>query len=290
MLVIKTPATSGNVAVGFDTLGLAVNIYNEFGFELCDEFQLVGFPQDLQEDENLVLSSYLAFSREYLTEENIIKVKINLFKNDIPVSRGLGSSATCILAGVIAANHFNELGKTFNECVEFSAKLEGHSDNVFTCAYGRLTASVLLENSSYHQTFTVDSKYRFFMLIPETLGSTKALRAVLPKQVDLNDAVFNLSRIIFVPKLFEETNFESLKAILTDKLHQQYRYPYLPLYSDIQKLSERDDMIVCISGSGPTVLVISEKDITEYLQHLTGMFKLKEVFISEGLVQEIREK
>ncbi len=288
MLVIKTPATSGNVAVGFDTLGLAVNMYNEFRFEASDQFVLLGFPENLDEKENLVLASYLAFSREYLLHENIKKTTIHLVKNEIPVSRGLGSSATCILAGVIAANHFNEIGKTFKECVEFSAKLEGHGDNVFACAYGFLTASVSFGETSFYQTYKVDSTYRFFMLIPETLGSTKVLRSVLPKKVDLDDAVYNLSRIVFVPQLFETFNFSVLKAVLTDKLHQQYRYPYLPLYADIQKLSERDDLIVCISGSGPTILVIAEKDITKDLQQLSNMFIIKEVFISEGLTQELR--
>lgn len=288
MLLIKTPATSGNLAVGFDTLGLAVNIYNEFSFEVSNEFVLIGFPNKLDNEENLVLSSYLAFSREYLSEKEIKKVRISLVKNEIPVSRGLGSSATCILAGVIAANHFNKIGKTFKECVEFSAKLEGHGDNVFACAYGFLTASTALGETFHYQNFKVDSKYRFFMLIPETLGSTKVLRSVLPKKVDLEDAVYNLSRIVFVPKLFETNNFTLLKKILTDKLHQQYRYPYLPLYNDIQKLGKRDDLIVCISGSGPTVLVISENDITKTLEHLSSMFTIKEVFISEGLTQEFR--
>ncbi len=288
MLVIKTPATSGNVAVGFDTLGLAVNIYNEFSFEASDKFKLLGFPKEIEEEENLVLASYLAFSREWIKEENIKKVEIHLVKNEIPVSRGLGSSATCILAGVIAANHFNNLGKTFKECVEFSAKLEGHGDNVFACAYGFLTACVSFGETSHYQTFKVDSNYRFFMLIPDTLGSTKVLRSVLPKKVDLDDAVYNLSRIVFVPKLFETLHFSLLKAVLTDKLHQQYRYPYLPLYNDIQKLNKRDDFIVCISGSGPTVLVIAEKDITESLHHLAGMYEIKEVFVSEGLKQELK--
>lgn len=289
MLLIKTPATSGNVAVGFDTLSLALNIYNVFSFDESNSWDLSGFPEDLAGEDNLVLASYLAFSSKYITKQKVKKLKITLVKNDIPVSRGMGSSATCILAGVIAANHFNKLDKSFNECVEFSAQLEGHSDNVFACAYGGLTASVFLDDSSYYETFKVNSYYKFYLLIPDTKGSTKELRTVLPKKVSLDDAVYNLSRITFVPRLFEEINFPVLKQVLTDKLHQQYRYPFIPLYSDIQSLSERDDLIVCISGSGPSVLVISTKNIEKDLLNFKSVYKVKEVSVSEGLAQEVIE-
>lgn len=287
MIRIKTPATSANLSVGFDTLGIAFNIYNTFLFKEEKEFKLNSFSKEFLNDANLVLNSYMAFALEFLDEAHIKKVEITLEENNIPASRGLGSSASCILAGVLAANQINKLKKTFKQCVDFSANLEGHSDNIFACAYGGLVASLKEEDTFIHQMYEVSDKLSFSVLIPSVEGSTKKLRDILPKKVDLNDAVYNLSRMAFLPEAFKTGDFKLLKTVMSDKLHESYRYPYIPLSEEIKKLFARDDLIVSISGSGPSVLLISKQEHVELVNELSRVYELVQVKVSQGVQIEV---
>ena len=209
MLKIKLPATTANLAVGFDSLGMALNIYNEFHFVESSEFALTNF--EVNED-NLVLSSYLAFTKEYST--NIQPVEIIMSYSDIPSSRGLGSSATCILAGVLASNHFNTLNKSYYECVKFAANLEGHPDNIFACAYGGLVTVFKDEGEYYFSALEVSKDLKFKALIPNKLGNTKTLRNVLPNEIKLEDAVYNISRSLALPLAMKNGDFPLLKEFL----------------------------------------------------------------------------
>lgn len=287
MIRIKTPATSANLSVGFDTLGLALNIYNTFLFNESSEYKLNGFSELYSSDSNLVLNAYINFAKKFLDEKSIKKVKITSEKNHIPASRGLGSSASCILAGVLASNEINKLNKTFKECVDFSCTLEGHSDNVYACAYGFLTASLKKDDTYLHKVFQVSDKLFFYLLISNTKGSTKELRDILPKKVDLSDAVHNLSRIIFLPDAYKNGDLKLLKSVSSDRLHESYRYPYVPLYYDIKKLSKKDNLIVCISGSGPSVLLISNSDNLEVPSELLKVYEFIKVKVSNGVEIEV---
>jgi len=287
MIKISVPATSANLSVGFDTLGIALNLYNTFIFEESDSFELVNFPEELNNEDNLVKKSYIDFFNHFSKSKDIKKVTITLDKQEIPVSRGLGSSASCILAGVFASNDIHHLEIPFDECVAFAAKLEGHSDNVFACAYGGLVASVELGGTYYYEKFLVNALYQFYLMIPGVKGSTKTLRSVLPKKVEFTDAVHNLSRMIFLPKAFEDEKFDLLKDLLSDKLHEEYRYPYIPIYQKIKSLSLEEDLIVCVSGSGPSLLVISVDDITNKLDEYSSVYEIKEVTVSRGIKIEV---
>ena len=94
-------------------------------------------------------------SKQFLDETKVIPVKVSLVKEDIPISRGLGSSASCILAGVLAANKIHGFNQSLEECASFASKLEGHPDNVFACAFGKLTASFQSESKYLYDVFYV---------------------------------------------------------------------------------------------------------------------------------------
>jgi homoserine kinase len=286
MLIIKTPASSANLSIGFDTLGLALNLYNEFHIEDSETMIFDGFQEFIEDTDNLFLYAYTKFYQVYVKNELMKHVKCTLVKNEIPISRGLGSSASMILAGVFAANEIHKTGISFDTCVNFSAMIEGHSDNVFACAYGKLTASTYLDDAYYHQTYDVDSRYKFYILIPNQKGSTKVSRSLLPDKVRLEDAVNNLSKIIMLPALFKTYDFDTLKKVMTDKLHEPYRYPYIPLYSDIKSASKNENQILMISGSGPSVLMISKVDQINLLD-LDQMYKVKKVEVCGGLTVEV---
>jgi len=283
MLKIKLPATTANLAVGFDSLGMALNIYNEFHFVESSEFILTNFKSNKN---NIVLSSYLAFTKTY--SKKIKAVEIIMAFSDIPSSRGLGSSATCILAGVLASNHFNELNKSYYECVKFAANLEGHPDNIFACAYGGLVTVFKDEEEYYFSLLEVSKNLKLKVLIPNELGNTKELRSVLPKELKVVDAVYNISRSLSLPSAMKKGDFSLLKRILKDRLHQPYRFPYIPRYEDLKVLDKQEDIIVLISGSGPTVLLISPIQTTTTVKNvLLESFKSIDVLISDKTKVEV---
>lgn len=276
MLKISLPATSANLGIGFDTLGMSLDIYNVFGFTKSKSYQTIGFDKPVKIENNLVLSAYLSFAETYLLKEMVQEVTIEQIESQIPFSRGLGSSATCILAGVLGANHMNNLGKPFEECVNFAAQIEGHPDNVFACAYGGVISAYYEEGTYYYEQFPVSSELEFEVLIPSTTGKTAALRSVLPTGVAYSDVVHNLSRIISLPNALKEGDFQGLKRILKDTLHEPYRFPYIPKANLIQNLNQDPDLIALISGSGPSILLIHPKEndpllsqeILETYQHI----------------------
>ena len=139
MFLVKVNATSANVCVGFDVLGLALDLANEFSFEIKDEFSFKGFESRYcKKETNLVYQAYIKYF-EYINMEPV-KVEIG-FKGNIPVSRGLGSSSSLIVAGVFAANAImnNKLAK--DELFNLCCMIEGHPDNVAPAVYGGLIAS-----------------------------------------------------------------------------------------------------------------------------------------------------
>lgn len=287
MIRISTPATSANLSVGFDTLGLALDLNNVFHIEESKKFLVKGFDEKFGVNNNIVLNSYVAFCVHNRIKTKMKKVTITLVKQDIPVSRGLGSSASCILAGVIAANEINNLGKTMKECAVFASELEGHPDNVFACAFGNVVASFKEDDNYFYDVFYVSEKLDFTVLIPETKGSTKELRNALKKNVPLNDAVYNLSRMIHVPKALSTGNMCILKKVLQDKLHEQYRASFIPKYNEVSKLNKNSDAVTCISGSGSTMLVLSTSDITQELEKLVDTFEIKNIRVSNGTKIEV---
>ncbi len=276
MLTIKTPATSGNVGVGFDTLGLSYKLYNVFTFELSETYQASGFKEGFNDQENLVIKAYLAFAKDQAKP-----VKVTLVENNIPMSRGLGSSASCILAGVLAANELCKLKQTFKQCVSFAADMEGHGDNVFPCAYGGLTACLKTGDTYIYKTFDIHPSIRFYAYIPNVASATKSMRDLLPQKIDRRDAHFNLSRMIFVPDAFKLCDIKLLKTLLKDKLHEPYRYQTIPDQEVFEDLKARDDVITLISGSGTTMLFISDKALV--IKQLKDDAQFIELNISEGI-------
>lgn len=145
MLRIRVEATSANVCVGFDVLGIALNLYNEFTFEKSDEFKFKGFlPEFSNIKNNMVYDSYIEVFKQLKKEP--IPVTIG-FNGDIPVSRGLGSSSSLIVAGVFAANEMLNRPLSKNECFDICARIEGHPDNVAPAIYGGLVASYKKDDS-----------------------------------------------------------------------------------------------------------------------------------------------
>lgn len=286
MLKIKIPATTSNLSVGFDTLGLALDLYNEFHFEASNEFVLEGFEQTHMNN-NLVLQAYLAFCKDFgMSATKLKRVKITLASQEIPIAKGLGSSASCIIAGVIAANHFNHADLSLLECANYASKLEQHPDNVYSATFGGLNATYLSEGEYINESFEVSNKLSFAVLIPDKVGRTEELREILPNTVPLKDAVFHLSRMIHLPKAFASGDFFALRTLLQDRIHEMVRSRIIPQYEFVKTLAMKNQFICSISGSGPSLFLISTKKNYDVFKKIESSFLVVPVHVSKGMTIE----
>lgn len=259
MLQITVNATSANVCVGFDVLGLALELNNIFLFKETKEFDFIGFDREFRFDNNLVYTSYLNVFKK--AGKSPIPVTIS-FKGDIPMSRGLGSSSSLIVAGVFAANYY--LGGIYSkeELLDICASIEGHPDNVAPAIYGGLVASYKDRNDSYKSiNYSVSDKLKFIVIIPTENVSTKNAREVLPKVLDYPSIVSNLGRIVNIPYAFKEGNLDLLYDLFVDKLHEPYRSKLIESYSNVKDIVDKYRLPFAISGSGSTMLIISKDDL-----------------------------
>lgn len=256
---IKVPATSANFGIGFDTLGVALDIYNEFEFDKSDSDVVLDFDSKFNNSNNLVLTSYKRFFTYFNIE--YIPVTIKLIKNEVPESRGLGSSATCIVAGVLAANKIAKANKSSDALLRLMTSIEGHPDNVAPAFLGGFVASTVSDNIVYPIKYNVSNKLIFNVYISPFKLSTEEARKVLPLSYLRSDVVHNLSRIVNLPYALEYGNYELLKVLLKDKIHEPYRIEIIEHAKELFEKINIEGAIPLISGSGSTILSISNKDI-----------------------------
>ena len=280
MLRIKVDATSANLCVGFDTLGLALDIYNEFTFKKANDFGFEGFLKEYSTvKHNLVYNAYVEFFK-YVNEKPV-PVIIG-FKGDIPVSRGLGSSSSLIVAGVFAASIISGKKLPKDELFSLCANIEGHPDNVAPAIYGNLVASFKYDGKYYPNVYKVSDKLKFGVVIPSNKVKTEDARGVLPKRYDRADIVNNLSRIVNIPKAFEAGDVELINKLFIDTIHEPYRKTLIKEYDDVKKIVNSYNGVLAISGSGSTMLIISnnydyEKDL------LAKGYDFRKVNVASGI-------
>ena len=193
MVTVKVPATSANLGAGFDSLGLAVTVYNEIHLEESDQLAirpLDGAPISTGET-NLV---YQTMKKLYeICGKKISGMKIGQL-NGIPMSRGLGSSSACIVGGLLGANQLLGSPLSKQDLVNLAARIEGHPDNTTPAMLGGFVAAVFDGNEVHYVRQELHGDLKFAAVIPDFELKTSLARSVLPKEVSHKDAVFNLSR------------------------------------------------------------------------------------------------
>ncbi len=260
MLKIKVPASSANLGCGFDSLGLALKLNNTFIFEKSASFALQGFDSSKLED-NLVYQSY-HYVFEYL-KKDVIPVIITLEEAQIPISRGLGSSASCIVAGVYAANYFLDFILSEEACLSIATKIEGHPDNISACALGGLVSCFVKDGIVKTVSYPVSDDIFFYLAIPNFVLSTEIARNALPKKLLISDYVHSLSRAIQLPYAFSRGDIGLLRDLLDDKIHEPYRLPLIKNADKIKGDYKDLDVAIAISGAGPSLLLISKLSLSD---------------------------
>lgn len=254
MYKFKIPATSANLGVGFDCMGIALNLYDYFEVEKSTKWQLEGFLDNTVKD-NLFVHAYKKAC--ILNKSKIIPLKVKL-KADVPASRGLGSSSCLIVGGIYAYSLINNNRLSKDEIFEIAKKIEGHPDNVGPAVYGGLCVI----NKDKLLKLKVSNKWHFGLLIPNYEVKTIDARKVLKDNVDIKDAVSNISNAIIALNALVNFNTEDIKAMMNDKIHEPCRKTLIKNYDYLKKNSlKKGAKAFLISGSGSTCLTISDKSL-----------------------------
>lgn len=262
-VTITVPATTANLGPGFDCLGAALSLYNRFEFSL-----LSGAARDLQieasgRDAERVATdrtnlAYVAFCHLYQKIGEVpppIHLSISL---EIPLARGLGSSATAIVAGLVGANELAGLPLTEADLIAMAIDLEGHPDNVVPALMGgcRLAAST-------DATWTIcdipwHSEIVPVVAIPEFELSTVKARSVLPLTYDCHDAIFNAAHLGLLVRGLQTGHPDWLRTALHDRIHQPYRQSLISGYAAVESAAVKAGAYgLVISGAGPTLLALT---------------------------------
>lgn len=266
-IVIKVPATSANLGPGFDVSGLALDKYNVFHFEKADEYSVV-CSVDEKVSDNLIVFA-MRFTYEKLGVEDIPASIV--VDEGIPISHGIGSSSSCICAGVAAALILAGEDPTIEKIIKYSTAIEGHPDNVVPAVLGNLTSTIIAEGKVIYTKRTVHGDLRLLLVVPDFRYSTEVARKLLPTSIPRQDAIFNMSRIPLLIDALESGETENLRIFLEDRLHQKYRMEAIGKING--KFSEVFDYVgsitegVYISGAGPTMIAfVHQKDAEEKLK------------------------
>ena len=255
-VTIRVPATTANLAAGFDVLGCALGLYNTLSFTPSDELGFSGCEEQYQNEQNL---AYVAYARVWqeLRRGDVPPVHIHI-QSEIPVCRGLGSSAALIAAGAAAANYM--AGKPFDrrQLLAMTTEIEGHPDNLAPALLGGMTASMMAGRQVYTVEYLPHPELHFVALSPDFPLSTHEARRALPAMVSHSDAVRNSGYLAVLLRALEQGDEELIAVSLQDRLHQPYRRRLIPEYDRVGALANQNGCrAVCISGAGPTILCIT---------------------------------
>lgn len=310
---VKVPATTANIGPGFDCLGMALALYNEVEFlvegapepavhtgervgadgEASAGTPVVrllscGRPHDtIPLPKNLV---YQSFSRTLAAIRlRVSSVTLDALRTEIPVARGLGSSAACIVGGVLAARKVaEELGHcrmTFQEAMDLAVEMEGHPDNVVPAMVGGMTAALSVPRpaglaapgeadegrlQTLYARINIPGGLIFAALIPKFRMSTEEARRALPETYGRADTVFNIGRTALLVASFASGDMSYLRTAACDRVHQPYRLRLIPSSEEVIKAARESGAAAeFLSGSGPTVMAIVPGDGTRFAEEVS---------------------
>ncbi|USS88491.1 homoserine kinase [Fructilactobacillus hinvesii] len=255
MIKVTVPATSANLGVGYDCLGLALDLRATFQFQSASKLTIAGCPEQFQNENNLVYRAFQAGCEALGEPVPSLAIKID---SPIPVSRGLGSSATCIVAGLAAAGEWFQTQFTQNELVQLATDFEGHPDNVTPVIYGGLCAGVQTDEGISVLTYPVADDLDFLAIVPDFTVSTDEARALLPKSVSYATATHQISHSLLLVRALMTGNLFDLRLALDDRLHEPYRKQLIANYDVVAEACDYFENSLYISGSGSTLIAITD--------------------------------
>lgn len=266
MIKVTVPATSANLGIGYDTLGMAVSLYSHFTFDHADTLTITGCPEEFQNRDNMVYVAFEQALEQWGMEPFPISIDI---QTEIPVARGLGSSSTCVVAGIMGAAALTRRTVTREELVAMATALEGHPDNVAPALLGAAVCSFTPEGDLPRcLRYNVSERLRFITIIPPYKVHTSEARKVVPQEVPLSTAVWQMGRIAGLTRGLETGDTELIAGANDDRLQEPYRRKLIPDYDAIRATClEGGAKTIWISGSGSTLMAVTDDTIVaKFLQ------------------------
>jgi homoserine kinase len=273
---LRVPGSSANLGPGFDALAIALKVYLECRFSVSNRLSIRVSGRDAHlipaTEENLIWKTALAVAARAHLPLPPIQLVID---NDIPIGKGLGSSAAALTAGVVIAERLLELRWKPARILDEAARLEGHPDNVAACVLGSIVASGV-EPGGLTRAIRLDMPDNFdvAVVVPDFAIPTKEARAVLPDCYSQADVVFNVQRTALLIAALKTGDSSVFPMALDDRLHQPFRSQLVPGLNEILRLRKPGLLGCALSGAGPGVLVFHERGAESVCDLVRNIFAM----------------
>lgn len=270
MVKVKVPATSANMGSGFDSIGIALTLYNDIYLEESDRLEIsCDTDQTVPQDESNMI--YQCAKKVY----DICGVPMKGMKIvehcDIPQTRGLGSSSACTVAGIMGANALLKNPLSRENMIDLAASLEGHPDNTTPAIMGGFVAALMEYDKVWCVRVPICGRLDFVAFIPDFELKTESARAALPTHIPFSDAIYNLSRAALLSGSLVTGDLQNIGVAIGDRLHQPYRFPLIPEGKEMLETAKGLGALGSyISGAGPAVIAIVPSDDKTYLARATN--------------------
>ena len=257
-ITVRVPATSANLGVGFDVLGLALNLFASYSFKISDALRITGIDEGLCGPDNLVWTSYLTACDELAVPSHALHIHEDC---PIPASGGLGSSSTCVVAGIVAAQVLSGHPLDHQFTLDLATRIEGHPDNVAPAVMGGLVSSYVGGGVTTSTRWPIAPSLRFVCMAPPYRVLTADARRVLPSMVPMGSVSWQVGRCLAMVSAMASGDPEAIGACCHDRVHEPYRATLIPDFERIQACAlDAGAATFLISGSGATMLAICADD------------------------------
>jgi len=274
MIRLRVPATTANLGPGIDTLGMALQLYVQLESEYAESGIEIVFSglrdQSIMEnsEDNLVYKAMkVVFKKARFTPTGLY-LKID---NNIPIGKGLGSSAAAIVAGMYSANSL--LGDKFapEEIMRWAVSMEGHADNVVPAMTGGLTVAMIEAGEVYYQKINIGDELKIAVAVPDFTLPTNQSRSILPENVSLKDTISNLQKACYLLLSMQKGDFTHINKAMEDMIHQPLRKRFIPGFDQVISAAlDAGALGAALSGAGPSILAFTSngknRDVGEAMQ------------------------
>ncbi|MFT9487683.1 MAG: homoserine kinase [Tepidibacillus sp.] len=274
MFEVKVPGSTANLGPGFDSLGLALPLYLTIRLKPAAKtsIKIIGdhlssLPRDRS---NLI---YQVMEHLFhLEEQKLPPISLEV-ESEIPLSRGLGSSGSAIVGGLLAANELLERKKSKEELFQIASQLEGHSDNVGASLFGGFVATSFDGKRAMITHFPFAENLRLMLAIPTYTLSTESARKEIPNHIPVKDAAYNIGQTALLISFLMTGQIEKLATAMNDRIHQPYRQNVVKgLKRILEDMEQMGIYGAALSGAGPTILLfVNEQQISTMENYLKNV-------------------